>query len=511
MQIYNVPARFPCLYQLTLATSARPLGIVVAEPIQHKLYMKYLLLSLLLFTGLTGPIFAADGYRIQVKFTDVKDSMVSLAHYYGKPLPTIYKLDSAKIDKNGVAVLQSKEKTVGGIYILLLSDNTTYMEVLLNNGDDINLTASAKDLAGTAKFKNSPENERFISYIDYLKGYSAKQNSYKEELKTAKTKADTLAVSKRSSEDGKAVASYRKNYIKQYPNTLLANIFSALEMPTVPEGKHLLPDGKEDSTFAYNYYKQHYWDSFNFQDDRLIHTPIYDGKLDNYFNNIILHIPDSVEHEADILLDKTKGTQELFKYTLHWLTKYAQDSKVMGMDEVFVYLVENYHMKGRATWLSKEMLNNYIDKARKIAPNVIGNIAPDVKMLDIDKKQYSLLDVKAKYTLLIFWSPECGSCMTEMPKVDSVYEAVLKNKGVKVFAVRTEGDEKMWQDAIQKNKIGDWINVYDPEHKSNYRAQYDVYGTPKIFLLDEKKIIRGKKLDHTNIARVIEILEEQQN
>jgi hypothetical protein len=101
--------------------------------------------------------------------------------------------------------------------------------------------------------------------------------------------------------------------------------------------------------------------------------------------------------------------------------------------------------------------------------------------------------------------------MTEIPKVDSVYEAVLKNKGVKVFAVRTEGEEKMWQDAITEKKLGDWINVYDPEHKSNYRAQYDVYGTPKIFLLDEKKIIRGKKLDHSNIARVIEILEEQEH
>jgi thiol-disulfide isomerase/thioredoxin len=473
--------------------------------------MRYFLLGLLLWSGIAIPVMAKDGYRIRIKFSDVNDSMVYLAHYYGKPLPTIYKQDSAKINKNGEAILQSSDKLIGGIYILLLSDNATYMELLLNNGDDMGITASVKKLPGSAKFTGSPENERFLSYVANLEEYAKQQEAHKAALKNAHTKADTTVIFEQSASEGKRVAEFRNDYVKKYPNTLLSSIFSALEMPIVPEGKHYLPGGVEDTTFAYNYYKTHYWDGFNFQDDRLIHTPLYDNKLSNYFNNVIPHIPDTVEKEADILLAKTRGTTELFKYTLHWLAQYAQESKYMGVDEVFVYLVENYYMKGDATWLSTEMLGKYIDKAQKIAPNVIGNLAPDVKMVDRNNKPQSLLAIKAKYTLLIFWSPECGSCLTEIPKVDSVYEAVLKEKGVKVFAVRTEGELDLWNKAIKEKKLEEWIHVYDPEHKSDYRAKYDVYGTPKIFLLDDKKIIRGKKLDHTNIARVIEILEEQNN
>ncbi len=473
--------------------------------------MKYFLLGLLLWSGIGQPVMAKDGYHIRVKFTDVNDSLVYLAHYYGEPLPTIYKLDSAKLNKNGEALLESREKTLGGIYILLLSDNTTYMEFLLNNGDDIGITASAKNLPTGVKFTNSPENERFIAYVSNLEEYAKKQQGYKEALAKAKTKADSTGIFEKSAADGKRVADYRSDYIRKYPHTLLSAIFLALETPIVPEGKHYLPDGQEDSLFAYNYYRAHYWDGFDFQDDRLINTPIYDGKLSNYFNNVIPHIPDTVEAEADMLLAKTRGTQELFKYTLHWLAQYSQESKYMGMDEVFVYLVENYYMKGDATWLTPGTLEKYIDKARKIAPNVIGNIAPEVKMVDIDNKEHSLLGVKSKYTLLVFWSPECGHCLSEIPKVDSVYQAVLKDKGVKVFAVRTEGDTSLWRKEIEKDNLGDWINVYDPKHTSDYRAKYDVYGTPKIFLLDDKKIIRGKKLDHTNIARVIEILEEKDN
>ena len=54
------------------------------------------------------------------------------------------------------------------------------------------------------------------------------------------------------------------------------------------------------------------------------------------------------------------------------------------------------------------------------------------------------------------------------------------------------------------------MHVHNPEHTSNYKADYDVYGTPSIYLLDERKIIRGKKLDHSNIGTVIEMLERRE-
>src|ERR1043165_8299639 len=103
--------------------------------------MKKLLLFFVLLAGIAGAASAKDGYKITLKFTDMdlKDSLVYLAHYYGKPLPTIYKLDSGKFDKNNTAVIDSKEKLVGGIYILLLSDHKTFFEFLLENGDEMNI------------------------------------------------------------------------------------------------------------------------------------------------------------------------------------------------------------------------------------------------------------------------------------------------------------------------------------------------------------------------------------
>jgi len=120
-----------------------------------------------------------------------------------------------------------------------------------------------------------------------------------------------------------------------------------------------------------------------------------------------------------------------------------------------------------------------------------------------------MLGLKAKYTLVVFYSPNCGHCQHEIPKLDSLYKAVLKEKGVKVYTVATETDDSTINKFVKKNNMQEWTNTWDPDHTSDYHNKYDVYSTPTIYLLDEKKIIRGKRLDHGNIASVIEMLERK--
>ena len=472
---------------------------------------RFSIVTILLLTGIVAQSSARQGYKIHLKMPDVKDSIVYLAHYYGKGGEKVYKTDSARF-KHGVAEFDNVDPDfVGGIYMMLLPTKQANFEFLLNNGDDMSITANVDKLPEAVVFKNSPENDRFEEYVKFLKDYSTKQQQLQKEYKQAKTAADTTNVRKRAVESSKDLTNYRRDYVKKYPGTLLAKIFNALEVPQVPEGTHYLADGvTKDSTFAYTYYKAHYWDKFDFQDDRLIYTPLYDAKIDEYMNKLVLPWPDSVEKESDMLLKKAKGTKDMFKYTLFWLTRNVENSKVMGMDEAFVYLVENYYMKGDAFWLKNDELSKYLDRAQKIAPNVIGNLAPEVKLPNIvTKKDESMQAIKANYTLLIFYSPTCGHCQHELPQIDSLYEAVLKKKGVKIMAVATEGDEKAITDFMVKYKTSNWINTWDPERVGDWRGKYDVYSTPTIYLLDDKKIIRGKRIDHTNIAGVIDMLEKK--
>lgn len=476
--------------------------------------MKKIISLGLLMGGLCLQAAAKDGYRIQLKFNDIKDSTYFLAHYFAKPLPTIYKTDSGKLDKTGASVLKSDTKITGGMYLIMLSDRKTYFEFLLNNGDDLVITINdSKNLPSKGlTIKNSADNDAFVKYEEFVRNVGEEHQQLSQSLSTAKNSVDSAAIKDKMAGKMKSLISYRNDYADKNPNSLLAKIFKGLELPKIPEGKHLLPNGEEDKDFAYTYYKKHYWDNFDLKDGRMINTPIYDSRITEYFEKLVIPVADSVIKEADWILAQTKGTGDLFNYTLSWLANYSQDSKVMGMDRVYVHLVDRYYAKGEASWLSPELLQKHLDHARELAPTLIGNMGYDITMKDTSgKKDVTVSTIKSKYKLLVMWDPTCGHCQKEIPAIDSVYKAEkLKAKGVKIIGICSEDLPVVWKEFIQKHNLNEWTHLYDPEHKSNYKSMYNARVNPTIYLLDEKGIIRGKSIDHSNIADLIKMLDRQE-
>lgn len=460
--------------------------------------------------SLTTALCAKDGYTIRVKFTDAQDSLVYLCHYFGKNT-TVFKDDSVRLSSKGEATFISDKKITGGVYMLLFADKSASMEMILLNGDNFSIELSKRDPYNTAKISGKTENIAFYDYQRFLSKYGREYQMLESGLATAKNKSDSTAVYDKLKSKSKELINYRNDVAAKNPNSFLKKLFDAVEEPEIPTELPTLPDGSKDSSYPRIFYKTHYWDKYDFRDDRLIFTPIYERKLDDYLTKLVIPVPDSVEAEADILLAKSKGMEETFKYTLWYLTRWSETSKIMGMDEAFVYLVENYYMKGLATWIDSAQLEKYIKRAREIAPNMIGQPAMDLRMLDTTGKNVvPLSSVKADYTVLIFWSPDCGHCKKEIPQFDSLYHAALKKYNVKMYAVDADLETEKWKTFIKDNKLGEgWIHVHDPNRTTNFRAFYDVYSTPTIYLLDDKKVIRGKRIDHNNLLGLIEWLDKK--
>lgn len=475
--------------------------------------MKKLLSIGLLLGSLCFQATAKDGYKIQLKFKDLKDSTYFLAHYFAKPLPTIYKTDSGKLDKMGGSVLKSDKKITGGMYLIMLSDRKTYFEFLLNNGDDITITIEdSKTLPSKGlSIQNSAENQAFIKYEEFVRKVGEEHQSLMAKLSTAKNSVDSAAIKDQMTVKMKALVSYRNDFSAKNPTSLLSKIFKGLELPKVPEGKQYLANGDEDKDYAYRYYKTHYWDNFDLKEGRLINTPIYDARITEYFEKLVIPVPDSVIKDADWILEQTRGTGDLFNYTLSWLANFSQESKVMGMDKVYVHLVDNYYEKGDASWLSNELLEKHRQHANDIRPNLIGKVGYDISMVDTSGNPVTVSKIQSKYKLIVIWDPTCGHCMKEIPALDSTYKAdKLKARGVKMIGICAEQLEKPWKEFIVKHKLTDWIHIHDPERKSNYKSMYNARVNPTIYLLDEKGIIRGKSIDHSNITSLIDMLERQE-
>ena len=191
----------------------------------------------------------------------------------------------------------------------------------------------------------------------------------------------------------------------------------------------------------------------------------------------------------------------------------------MGMDAVFVHMVEKYYITNQCNWVDSTELVKIADRAQKIAPNLIGRKAAEFYdfygrpfMQDTLGIVHTLNEINADYTVLVFFGPTCGHCKKEMPKIKhDVDSLIAAGYDIKTFAVATEFDKKEWKKFINDQKIGDWINVADINHdaegnpvaSSDWRDKYDIYSTPVIYLLDKEKKIIAKRISHTQIVEIL--------
>ena len=443
-------------------------------------------LFLLLIAALSGSLYLqAQGYQITVKLKDFTGGKLFLAHYMGR---STYLADSADVNGSGEVVLKGKEKLLPGIYLVVLPGKQKYIETLIDKEQVFSVAIDTSDLVNKTVYKNSADNDLFLAYNKFLSRQEALGRNIRQELSAAHTAADSAKVAPLQQELGKKIQDFRADFIARHPNTILSTIFLAMKEPVVP------PHASADSSFAYRYFKAHYWDEVDLESDRLVRTPILEGKLKKYFTQLVPAYPDSIIVDCDALIARTRKSKEVFKFVLWWLTYNYESSPYMGMDAVFVHLVEKYYVPGEAFWLNDEQLNKIVDRAYTMAPNLIGKQAAPLEFKDTASHAISLYKTPAKYTVLVFWDPTCGHCKTEIPRLDSAWRANWKSKGVAMIGVKTEGTREEWLQFIRDHHLKGWIHGSDPQSATNYRRLYDVYSTPMVYLLDEKKKIVAKKL-----------------
>ena len=443
------------------------------------------------------------GYEIKVKFKNYKDTLAFLGNYYGEKQ---YLKDTTRIDKNGFAVFKDNEKLPGGMYLVVTPDKK-YFEIIIDKEQNFYLEADSTDFIQTMVVKGSEENSLFYEYLRTGVTMQKEMMSLSKTLADKKNKADSTLVFDNIKSINKQLDDYRENFIKSHPGMLLTKMFGALREPAVPEAP-LLPNGRKDSLFPYQYYKTHFFDNVDLSDDRLLRSPIFHQKISRYFNNVIVQIPDSISKETDRVITMTKGNPETFKYIVWWLTYTYETSKIMGMDAVFVHMVEKYYMTKQVNWIDSTQMTKIIDRAKKIAPNMLGNRAPTLRLRDMYLNPLSSDEVKSPYLVMVFWDPTCGHCKKEIPRLDSLYKKSLKAKGVEVLAINLEGDQKLWMDYVAEHDLL-WLNAWDPYNESDFRKKYDIYSTPVIYLLDKERKIIAKRIAVDQLGDVVDKIIER--
>jgi thiol-disulfide isomerase/thioredoxin len=454
------------------------------------------------------------GYEISVTIKGFSNRMFYLGYYFGDKQ---YLRDSSTTDINGKMVFKGKKELEGGVYLIATSDKSLLFDFVVTE-QKFSLESDSTAVIENMKVKDSPENEVFFGYTKFASKMGKRANEMEPKIKEAREKKD------KETED-KLIADYRilmtelneerKRIVTSYPNMLITKIFNMMKDPDVPEAPKDAKGNIIDSNFQYQYYKAHYFDNYDFKDDRITRTPIFFPKFESYMLKVVPQIPDSIIKGADHVLKLAEAGKENFKFCLFWTTNHYESSQFMGMDAVFVHLIDNYYAKGKAYWTDSLLIWKMKDKCDKLRYNLMGVKAKNLSMQDTSGKYHSLHNMDADYTLLFFWNATCGHCKEEMPKIVTAYKEL--NKGIApkaklkfdVFAVSLTEDPNEWKRYLIEQKLPWKLNVYDPLYETNFRNLYDVFTTPVLYILDKNKKIVAKRLPADQIKEYIENLEKE--
>lgn len=452
---------------------------------------------------------AQDGYEIKVKIKDYNEANLILGYQYGS---SQYIRDTVQANEKGEFIFSGDEPLDEGMYLLVMQPKNNFVQFMADEDNQkfsISFDNDDANLAGSTQVKGSKINSTYYDYLKYLET----KVPIKKELteKYQEVKDDPTAVNEirdQLNAIDKEVRDYHDDLIVKQGSNILSRMISGRLDPQIPEF-----EGADKDMQRYLYYKNHYFDNIDLNDEGLLRTGVLSQKVDYYIKSLTPQMPDSINVGLDYILKATEESNNFKFFLIHYLNEYAS-SKIVGMDAIYVHLVENYYATGKADWASEEQQKKIVERATAMKPTLIGKTAPNVKLKTKENQVITLHDLDTKYTVMFFWDPDCGHCKKSMPDMLSFHDKYLA-QGVEVLGICTkvgEEDEikKCWE-TVEEKEMGRWINVADQYLQSNYKKLYDITTTPRIFILDQDKKIVMKGIGAEQIDEVMDqiILEEQ--
>ncbi len=467
---------------------------------------------LLFSTGLSG-----QGYRIEVDIKGLSGDTLILGEYFtSRMVPK----DTLILQKNGNGIFESDTLFRGGLYLIYFSPDK-YFDFLLGDDQQFSIKADTADLAGSIIFSGSEDNSLFLEYKIFLQQKREQLNQTQSQISPSSTAADSALAREQLKEINHEMENYMDDFEVVYPSLFVTTFIEATREP-VPPDELLNGDRRHDDSVRFFYRKAHYLDRFNPFDVRLLHTPLYEGKIKSYIGSVVPQHPDSLIVAVDYLLEGSKSENELYRYLLITLFNHFAESKFMGMDVVYFHIAEYYYIPD-ATWSSEDFISKLQENLDKNKPTLIGQTAPNLVMRRVPADHFLMAqqdtaikkdphigenfftnDIEADYTILYFWEADCGHCKKSTPVLYEVYSR-LKEKNVEVISahvINTIEGKELWVDFVNEHGLYDWINCWSP-YSNDFRQLYNLQSYPQLFILDRDKKIVAKRVTPEQAEQII--------
>jgi peroxiredoxin len=462
--------------------------------------MKTVYLSiLLLLAGLcSATAQTADSTYIDVTIEGMPAGKIKLVGVFGDQN---YIADSCVADATGHFLLRRARPLPAGYYTFLLPGMKS-MSFLVDLDQRFTFKAKVQDIIMTAQTEGSLNNSLFYENMKYQAQQEPELNQLGEILRRANPESPEFQQAKTRQT---ALLDERKATLnavfKKHPDAFFTKFKIAGQNPDFKEFRK--PNGNIDTLRQLGYYRGHFWDGMDWNDNRLLYTPVVGNKLRRYMKDLTPQRPDSLVAVADGLLRKVLPYKEYFKYFSNWIALQYENGKTTVMDgeAVYVHIVMNYFKPELAFWDTPENLEKLRKHAWEMEASLMGKKGPDVRAQNQFGEFKSIYEMTAPIVVVFMFSPDCEHCQKEAPEVEAIYQK-WKNRGVDIFGISVNTTDAEWREFIKKNNFT-FTNVFDPTNRAIY-AKYFVDITPELYVLNKDRTIIAKNLHPNQLEEVFE-------
>lgn len=249
---------------------------------------------------------------------------------------------------------------------------------------------------------------------------------------------------------------------------------------------------------------EHFWDHFDFADTVYIHLPDITEQAIVNFMDLIPRVPEALgDKSMQILWQKAAPHSPMLWHFWETMSRYWKDANSpIRNEEMFIRLCRSVESVAEV----EEGLKQRASFARTLAEkNRVGQPAIDFTYTLASGKKGQMYGLKADYTLLFFYNPDCQTCMEikNAMKQSSRLKELVSSEKMKVLTLYPDEDVALWRSHL--NELSDeWVNGYDKGQILTNELHYDLSAIPSFYLLDKDKKVLLKDADWREVMQFLE-------
>jgi thiol-disulfide isomerase/thioredoxin len=384
-----------------------------------------------------------------------------------------FKLTYAKSDY-GVGYLIGEDKKP--LFVILSGEDTEIAGDALSALETIHIIKGNENLLFERYAKEHPKREQALSAWIYLEQIYVADSMFS--IQKTPSKAIQLEKQRIKKEDDEFLAKLPKN---SYVSWFLPTRKLVSSVSTVAQYR---PKEIPSTILAFR--------ALDYSDQRLYKSGLFKDAIESHFwllensgksiDSVFIEMKLSIDAMMIHLIKDEKKLNEVTDFLFDLLERHS----LFQASEYLAIKVLNQVSCTINSDLAKQLETYRVMKKGNKAPDIIFTNDYYAPGYDVNRLPKKISDLKSKYTVVVFGASWCKKCTEELPEMAKLYSK-WKSQNVEVVFISLDEDKEQFKSFV---KDFPFISVCDYQKwKSPIVNDYYVFGTPTLYLLNDKREI----------------------